>query len=71
MNQSMIWTGEFVNFVFDNVDLNIRTLTGHDTWHVMGGIAGITLGGEYTEPVIPRSQAVRLTAVAGIYAKVS
>ena len=55
MNQTII----LVNFVYDNADLNIRTLTGHGTWHAMGGIDGITHGGEYTEPVLPRSQAVR------------
>jgi len=44
--------GELVNFVFGNV----RTLTGHGTWHVMGGIACVTPPGkEKVAPVIPRS----------------
>ena len=36
------WEGGLVNFVFDNADITIRTLTGQRTWHVMGGIFAIT-----------------------------
>ena len=50
--------------------LIIQTLTGHGTWHAMGGIAGTTIGGQYTEPVLLRSQVVKPTAIAGRYAEV-
>lgn len=32
----------YVQFVFDNADYNVHTLDGHNTFHVMGGIACIT-----------------------------
>ena len=32
----------FTKFVFDNADCNIATVTGHGTFHSMGGIAYIT-----------------------------
>lgn len=30
--------GVFLQFVFDNADINVRTLDGHNTFHAMGGI---------------------------------
>jgi hypothetical protein len=48
--------GDITNFIFDNADINVRTLTGHGTWHVMGGLACVTpTGDEAVEPTIPRS----------------
>lgn len=32
----------YVEFVYDNADYNVHTLDGHDTFHVMGGIACVT-----------------------------
>lgn len=43
-----------VNFVFENADIDICTLTGHGTWHAMGGIAGVTPGSDYVEPELTR-----------------
>ncbi|KAG1674525.1 ETS-related transcription factor Elf-3 [Nymphon striatum] len=40
--------GDIVNFIFDNADINVRTLTGHGTCHVMSGIACVTPTGEET-----------------------
>ena len=37
-------TSEFVQYVADNVDHNLRTLDGNDTFHWMGLIATITPG---------------------------
>jgi len=34
-----IMTSGFTQFVFDNADFNVATLTGHNTFHGMGGIA--------------------------------
>ena len=36
--------GTFVQYVADNVDHNIRTLDGHNTFHGMGMIAAVTPG---------------------------
>lgn len=40
------WAGSLVNFVFNNANIGIRTLTGHETWHAQGDIASITHAGE-------------------------
>ncbi|GBM68303.1 hypothetical protein AVEN_126840-1 [Araneus ventricosus] len=32
----------FVQFVFDNADHNTRTVDGHGTFHVMGGVQCVT-----------------------------
>ena len=54
-------SGDLVNFVFDNADVNIRTLTGLGTWHAMGGIASVTpVGAEHTETEIPRSTRIKI-----------
>lgn len=51
---------DFLNFVFDNADLNIRTLTGLGTWHCMGGIvAGTPSVDNQAEPLIPRAIKIR------------
>lgn len=34
--------GNFFLFVFDNIDINLRTLDGKDTFHALGGIECIT-----------------------------
>lgn len=31
-------SGEFIQFIFDNADFNVRTLNGHGTFHAMGGV---------------------------------
>lgn len=45
--------GSFIQYVADNVDHNIRTLDGSDTFHRMGIIAGVTPGTKQRDP-IPR-----------------
>ncbi len=47
------FTSQFVQYVADNVDHNIRTLDGNDTFHGMGMIATITPGTKESNP-IPR-----------------
>ena len=64
------WEGGLVSFVFDNADINIRTHTGHGTWHVMGGISAITPGGNIIEPVFCRSTEVRSTLTLGKFAEI-
>ena len=41
--------GSFTQFVFDNADFNAATLTGHYTFHSMGGIACVTPPGRVNE----------------------
>ena len=45
--------GNFIQYVADNVDHNVRTLDGSDTFHGMGIIAGVTPGTKSRDP-IPR-----------------
>ena len=53
LENGMISAGEppfglegFTQFVFDNADFNVTTLTGHNTFHAMGGIACVTPPGK-------------------------
>ena len=46
-------TSEFVQYVADNVDHNIRTLDGNDTFHGMGIIASVTPGTKHSQ-LVPR-----------------
>ena len=53
LENGMISAGEpsyglecFTQFVFDNADFNVATLTGHNTFHAMGGIACVTPPGK-------------------------
>ena len=48
-------TSEFVQYVADNVDHNIRTLDGNDTFHGMGIIAAVTPGTMQSQ-LVPRRQ---------------
>lgn len=43
--------GQFIQYVADNVDHNIRTIDGHNTFHGMGIIAAITPGIKSRTPV--------------------
>ncbi len=45
------FTAQFVQYVADNVDHNIRALDGNDTFHGMGMIAAITPGTKKISPV--------------------
>ena len=46
------FTSQFVQYVADNVDHNIRTLDGNDTFHGMGMIATITPGTKKSNPIL-------------------
>ena len=45
----------FTQFVFDNADFNVATLTGHNTFHTMGGIACVTPPGNVNKTPIKRN----------------
>ena len=47
-------TSEFVQYVADNVDHNLRTLDGNDTFHGMGLIATVTPGTNQTQVIFRR-----------------
>ena len=47
-------TSEFVQYVADNVDHNLRTLDGNDTFHGMGLIATVTPGAKQTQVILRR-----------------
>ena len=50
---SGVMPSNFIQFAADNVDHNVRTLDGHDTFHGMGIIAAVTPGVKKEMP-IPR-----------------
>ncbi len=64
------WIDTLVNFVFDNADIDTHTLTGHGTWHAMGGIACVTPAGKYVEPELTRSTKTRSAAAMGQFAEI-
>jgi len=43
--------GHFIQYIADNVDHNIRTIDGHNTFHGMGIIAGVTPETKGPKPV--------------------
>lgn len=47
--------GSFTQFVYDNADFNVATVTGHNTFHSMGGIACVTLPGTVETSAINRT----------------
>ena len=64
-------SGGIINFIFDNVDLNIHTLTGLGTWHAMGGLACSTpCNPDKEERLLPRSTKVRSAAVLGEFGQI-
>ena len=64
--------GDVLNFVFDNADIDVRTLTGHNTWHTLGGIvAGTPTIDRDVEPVIPRSTQIRCSDYVGQFSQIS
>ena len=62
------WAEALVNLLIENADICI--LTGQGTWHAMGGIAGVTTGGDCIEPELHRTITVRSSATAGRFAEV-
>ena len=48
-----------MNFVFDNADINVCTVSGYDIWHMMGEIGVSTPASNTVEPKIKRSTKIR------------
>lgn len=56
VNQTQVVnSGSFIQFVFDNADINVRTLDGYGTFHSMGGILCISPDNK-EESVITKSK---------------
>ena len=61
---------DFCQFIFDNADFNVATLTGHSTFHSMGGIACVTPAKEPQRQLIPRSTKLPSAETIGRYGHV-
>ena len=60
----------FTQFIFDNADFNIAILTGHDTFHAMGGIASVTPGEKLPAPILPRPRDIPHADEIGTFGQV-
>ena len=60
----------FTQFVFDNADFNVSTLTGHDTFHANGGIAVVTPPGDTDPCVLKRNTQLHGTEDIGQFSNV-
>lgn len=74
---SLMTTGEpsynlsgFTQFVLDNADFNVATLTGHNTFHAMGGIACVTPPAAVEKPPVKRILKVPPAAEVGSFGHV-
>lgn len=62
----------FLQIVFDNADFNVRTIDGHGTFHVMGGIRCITPGSAVTTGGnLPRLKKLPSAEIIGPFVKVA
>ena len=60
----------FTQFVFDNADFNVAILTGHNTFHAMGGIACVTPPGTVNKPPIKRTVQPLPAEVVGTFGQI-
>lgn len=60
----------FTQFMFDNADFNVSTLTGHNTFHAMGGIACVTPPGTVDKSPIKRRVQPLPAEVAGTFGQI-
>ena len=74
---SLISSGEpsyglngFTQFVFDNADFNIATLTGHNTFHAMGGVAYVTPSGIVEKSPVKRTMQLLSAAAVGTFGQI-
>ena len=61
---------KFTQFVFDNADFNVATITGHNTFHSMGGIACVTPPGSVRNSPVKRVINVPSAAETGSFGKI-
>lgn len=60
----------FTQFVFDNADFNVATLTGHNTFHAMGGIACVTPPSTVDKAPIKRRMQPLPAELAGTFGQI-
>ena len=71
-SQFNVMISELLNFVYDNADIDVHTLTGLDTWHTMGGIVASTPAyQDVDEPEIPRFTKVRTSIELGQFSQIA
>ncbi|ELT88628.1 hypothetical protein CAPTEDRAFT_216340 [Capitella teleta] len=61
----------FFQFVFDNADFNVVTISGHNTFHSMGGIGCVTLDSGRSRHTIKRSTKLVKADVTEEFGKVA
>jgi hypothetical protein len=61
----------FFQFVFDNADFNVATISGHNTFHSMGGIGCVTPDSGRSRHTIKRSTKLVKADVTGEFGKVA
>ena len=59
------YTSQFVQYAADNVDHNIKTLDGNNTFHGMGMIAAVTPGVMKSNPIVKAKVTPRDIATIG------
>lgn len=57
----------FTQCVFDNADFNVATLTGHNTFHAMGGIACVTPPGTVEKSPVKRTMQLPPAEAVGTF----
>ena len=63
--------GGFTQFVFDNADFNVATLTGHNSCHAMGSIACVTPPGKVEKCPVERIMQPPPADVVGTFGQIS
>ena len=62
--------GNFSQFVFDNADFNVGTITGHNTLHSMGGIVCVSPPGEVTPTPVKRLMKLSSANAVGTFGQI-
>lgn len=60
----------FTQFIFDNADFNVATLTGHNTFHAMGGIACVTPPATVEKSPVKRTIQLPPAEVVGTFGQI-
>ena len=60
----------FTQFIFNNADFNVSTLTGKNTFHSMGGIACITPPGSVNKSPIKRNVKLQSSEIIGTFGQI-
>jgi len=61
----------FTQYIVDNADFNVTTLTGHNTFHTMGSIACATPSGSGAQKVLKHSTELKNVEFTESYGNIS